>query len=97
MFSPMDGTLGVMKRHILVGMCLLIAVTVSAAVDGVFSTIGSGALRLASCVVPPAVVLMVWRGAPPLAKAAILHAVDRGKSPLIGPNLTSLALSGKGR
>ena len=33
---------------------------------------------LAACVVPPAVMLTVWRGAPPLTVAEVLHAVEGG-------------------
>ncbi|HEY3243920.1 MAG TPA: hypothetical protein VGM03_11270 [Phycisphaerae bacterium] len=40
-------------------------------------TIGISAFWLVACVVPPAVMLMVWRGAPPPTVAEILHAVDR--------------------
>jgi len=44
---------------------------------GVSITIGISALWFVACVVPPAVMLMVWRGAPPPIAAEILHAVDR--------------------
>ena len=29
-----------------------------------------------ACIVPPAVMLMLWRGAPPQTVAEVLHAVD---------------------
>jgi hypothetical protein len=35
------------------------------------------ALLLVACLVPPAIMLLVWRGAPPPTVAELLHAVDR--------------------
>jgi hypothetical protein len=32
---------------------------------------------LAACFVPPAIMLMVWRGAPPATIAEVLHEADR--------------------
>jgi len=46
-------------------------------VSGLPITFGLGGLWLAACVVPPAVMLLVWRGAPPPTMAEILYAVDR--------------------
>jgi len=40
-------------------------------------TIGAGELWLVGCLVPPAVMLLVWRGAPPVTVAELLYAVDR--------------------
>jgi hypothetical protein len=40
-------------------------------------TVGASMLWLAACVVPPAVTLMVWRGAPPPTVAEISYSVDR--------------------
>jgi hypothetical protein len=54
-----------------------VAVAGAAAVSGVSMTFGLSALWLAACVVPPAVILMVWRGAPPPTMAEILHTVER--------------------
>jgi hypothetical protein len=47
------------------------------AVGGVSITMGTRALLLVACLVPPAIMLMVWRGAPPPTVAELLHAVDR--------------------
>ena len=58
-------------------VALLIAVAGAAAVSGLPITAGLGGLWLAACVVPPAVMLLVWRGAPPPTMAEILYAVDR--------------------
>jgi len=40
-------------------------------------TIGAGELWLVGCLVPPAVMLLVWRGAPPVTVAELLHAANR--------------------
>jgi hypothetical protein len=39
-------------------------------------TIGNLGLLLVACVVPPTVLLLVWRGAPPLTVAELLHDVN---------------------
>jgi hypothetical protein len=46
------------------------------ALSGISVTIGAGVLWLLACVMPPAVILMVWRGAPPPTVAEVLHAVE---------------------
>jgi hypothetical protein len=46
------------------------------AVEGVSIMMGTRALLLVACLVPPAIMLMVWRGAPPPTVAELLHAVD---------------------
>ena len=67
------------NRRILVGawVAVLVAVAGAGALSGVSITIGISALWFAACVVPPAVMLMVWRGAPPPTMAEILYSVDR--------------------
>jgi hypothetical protein len=59
---------------------LWFAVMVGVAAGGVFfgvdMTPGTGALLLAACLVPPAILLFMWRGAPPPTVAQLLHAVD---------------------
>jgi hypothetical protein len=45
-------------------------------VEGVGITTGNGVLFLVACVVPPAVMLLVWRGAPPATVAELLYTVD---------------------
>jgi hypothetical protein len=55
----------------------VLAVVVDAgAFGGVSITMGTYALLLVACLVPPAIMLMVWRGAPPPTVAELLHAVD---------------------
>jgi hypothetical protein len=43
---------------------------------GVVVTPSTGALLLAACVVPPAILLFMWRGAPPETVAELLRAAD---------------------
>ena len=56
---------------------VLIAIAGTAALAGVPITVSVTALWFAACIVPPAVMLLVWRGAPPPTMAEILHAVDK--------------------
>lgn len=53
------------------------AVAITGALSGVSITFETSALWFLASVVPPAVMLMVWRGAPPPTVAEILHTVDR--------------------
>ena len=48
-------------------------------VVGVTITLSSIALLVAMSVVPPAIVLLVWRGAPPATAAEVLYAVDQSR------------------
>jgi hypothetical protein len=43
---------------------------------GMALTLNSGAIWLVVCLAPPAVMLLVWRGAPPLTIAELIHSVD---------------------
>jgi hypothetical protein len=69
--SPSRGTI------IGVWFTVLAVVAGAGAVGGVSITMGTRALLLVACLVPPAILLMVWRGAPPPTVAERLHAVDR--------------------
>jgi len=55
---------------------LLVVIAAVGAVAGVPLTAAAGSLWVAACIVPPAVMLMLWRGAPPQTVAEVLHAVD---------------------
>ena len=44
---------------------------------GIALTVNSGAVWLVACLVPPAVMLLVWRGAPPVTVAELLYSVNR--------------------
>lgn len=67
------------RRNLIIGIwfALLVAVAAVAALAGAPVTAGTSALWLVACVAPPSVMLAVWRGAPPLTVAEVLHAVDR--------------------
>ena len=67
------------NRHTVIGVwfAILVAVAGAGALSGVSITIGISALWFIACVVSPAVMLMVWRGAPPPTMQELLYAVDR--------------------
>jgi len=56
---------------------VLLAIAGAAALSGVSLTIDNSALWFAVCVVPPVVMLMVWRSDAPPAMQEVLYAVDR--------------------
>jgi hypothetical protein len=60
-----------------VWFAILVAVAAIGALAGAAITFENSALWFLVGVVPPAVMLMVWRGAPPATVAEILHTVDR--------------------
>ena len=70
---------GSINRRTVVGVWLAVLVVVAGvgALSGVSITIGISALWVFACVVPSAVMLMIWRGAPAPTVAEVLHAVDR--------------------
>jgi hypothetical protein len=65
-------------RPVVIGAwCALLVVAAAAATfAGVPITAAAGSLWVAACIVPPGVMLMLWRGAPPQTVAEVLHAVD---------------------
>ena len=56
---------------------VLAAVAGAGALSGRSITFGTGALWLFACVAPPAVMLLVWRGAPPPTVAQVPDTADR--------------------
>jgi hypothetical protein len=54
----------------------VIVIGAGGVVAGMAITVGYAALLLAICVVPPAVMLLVWGGAPPQTVAELLHSAD---------------------
>ena len=54
-----------------------VLVVVAGIAFGVAVTVGTGALLLALCLVPPAIVLLLWPGVQPASAADVIHAVDR--------------------
>ena len=71
-----------MLRNISRGQCigawlaLVLVIGACSIVAGVDITIGNGELLLVAGLVPPAIMLLVWRGPPPLTVAELLHSVD---------------------
>jgi hypothetical protein len=67
------------ERHtvIAVWVAAFVAVAGAGALSGAAITPAAGMLWLVACFVPPAVTLMIWRGAPPPTVAEILYAVHR--------------------
>ena len=60
------------------GWCGAVAVVAAASVvSGVGMTVSAAELWLVACLAPPAVMLLVWRGAPPATVAELLHHVNR--------------------
>lgn len=67
------------SRTRLVGAWLAAMVVIGACgvVAGAAVTVSNAGLLLFACVAPPAVMLLVWRGAPPLTVAELLYDVDQ--------------------
>jgi hypothetical protein len=67
------------NRRVTIGVWfgLLVAVAGVGLLSGVPFTMRSGAFWFFVCSVPPAVMLMVWRGAPPPTVAEVIYAVDQ--------------------
>jgi len=57
-------------------LAAIVVMFVSSVVLGAATTVSSSALWLFACLAPPAVMLLVWRGAPPATVAEVLYAVD---------------------
>jgi len=56
---------------------VVVAVAIAAGIAfGVAVTTSTGVLLLAGCLVPPAIVLLLWRDAPPPTVAEVIHAAD---------------------
>jgi hypothetical protein len=65
------------SRVIQVWFAAVALVVVAGIAFGAAVTLGTGAMLLALCLVPPAIILLVWRGVPPPTIAEVLHDVDR--------------------
>jgi hypothetical protein len=61
----------------------VIVVGACGVVGGAPLTISNGNLLLATCLVPAAVLLLVWRGAPPIAIPELLSSVNRPSPELL--------------
>ena len=74
-----------LSRAQMAGLWCATVVTIAAVclAEGAPTTSGAVELWLAACLVPPAVMLLVWRGAPPVTVAELLHDVNQpGKAGL---------------
>lgn len=66
-------------RLIQVWFAAMALVVVASLALGVAVTIGTGAMLLALCLVPPAIILMLWPGVPTPTIAEVLHDADRSR------------------
>ncbi len=65
------------RRGLAGAWCALVLVIAAlSVVAGAGITLGNGGLLLVVCLAPPAVMLLVWRGAPPATVAELLHSVN---------------------
>jgi len=62
------------RTVIAVWFAVLVAVAGAGGLSGVSISVGTIALWFVACVMPSAVMLMIWRGAPPPTVAEVLHA-----------------------
>ena len=64
-------------RSVGVWCAAVIVMAASSVLGGAAITANNSELWLAACVLPPAIMLLVWRGAPPVTVAELLHSVNR--------------------
>jgi hypothetical protein len=64
------------RTRLALAWCVLVVVVGALAVvnDRAASTLANGGLLLMVGLIPPAIMLLVWRGPPPLTVAEVLHA-----------------------
>jgi len=68
----------VSRMKVIAVWCAAMAVLAAAGVAaGAAVSVGNGELLLVACLVPPAIMLLVWRGPPPLTVAELLHSIDK--------------------
>ena len=68
----------VSRTKVIAAWCAAMAVLAAAGVAaGAAVSVGNGELLLVACLVPPAIMLLVWRGPPPLTVAELLHSIDK--------------------
>lgn len=69
---------GLTRARVIQFWLTAVAVAVAAGVAlGVEVTMSTGVLLIASALVPPAIVLFLWREAPPPTVAEMMHSPDR--------------------
>ena len=68
---------GISRTRLVGAWCAaVIVIGACGVVAGVPITLGYAALLLIVCLVPPAIMLLVWGGAPPQTVAELLYSVD---------------------
>jgi len=67
------------SRLIQVWFAAMALIVVASVALGATVTIGTGAMLLALCLVPPAIVLMLWPGVQTPTIAEVLHDADRSR------------------
>jgi hypothetical protein len=67
------------SRLIQVWFAAVALVVVAGVALGAAVTIGTGAMLLALCLVPPAIILMLWPAAQPPTIAEVLHDAERSR------------------
>ena len=68
------------SRTRLVGFWFVaVAVLIASLIAGVNITISTAALLLTLCLVPPAIMLLIWHGAAPPTVAELLYTVNKQK------------------
>jgi hypothetical protein len=69
---------GLTRTRVIQFWLAAVAVAVAAGIAlGVEVTMSTGVLLVASSLVPPAIVLFLWREAPPPTVAEVIHSADR--------------------
>jgi hypothetical protein len=65
------------RTKLIAGWCVaVIAIAALSVVAGAAITASNAELLLVACLVPPAVMLLMWRGAPPRTVAEVLYAAN---------------------
>ena len=68
---------GISRTRLVGAWCAaVIVIGACGVVAGVHLTLGYAALLLVVCLVPPAIMLLVWGGTPPQTVAELLYSVD---------------------
>jgi hypothetical protein len=67
------------SRLIQVWFAAVTLVVVAGVALGAAVTIGTGAMLLALCLAPPAIILMLWPGVQPPTIAEVLHDAERSR------------------
>jgi hypothetical protein len=67
------------RTRLALAWCVAVVVVGALAVvnDGTVITLANGGLLLVVGLIPPAIMLLVWRGPPPLTIAEVLHAAGK--------------------